>query len=267
MTGAAVCADPAHAGASETVQETTCRIIESAAQTSHIPVAVLTRLVWVESRFRAGVVSPAGAQGIAQFMPETAAERGLADPFDPEQAIPKAAGLLVDLNQQFGNIGLASAAYNAGAARVAGWLGGSGILPAQTQAYVFLVTGRPADDWAALGRQPDRATADAGPTSCIDITSAFRDEDGAEPAPVAPWGVQLSGNFSKAIALASFERARHRFTAILGDMQPMVIGTRLRSRGTRPFYRVLVPAASRGEADQVCRRITAGGGACVALRT
>jgi hypothetical protein len=47
----------------------------------------------------------------------------------------------------------------------------------------------------------------------------------------------------------------------------MIIGTRLRSRGTRPFYRVLVPASSRTEADQVCHAIMMAGGACVALRS
>ena len=51
------------------------------------------------------MVSPAGAQGIAQFMPGTARERGLADPFDPEQAIPKAAEFIAHLSEQFGNLG------------------------------------------------------------------------------------------------------------------------------------------------------------------
>jgi len=49
------------------------------------------RLIWKESRFDIKAVSPAGAQGVAQFMPATAKRRGLADPFDPEQAIPASA--------------------------------------------------------------------------------------------------------------------------------------------------------------------------------
>ena len=49
-------------------------------------------------------------------MPKTADERGLANPFDPEEAIPKSAELLADLKQRFGNLGLAAAAYNAGPA-------------------------------------------------------------------------------------------------------------------------------------------------------
>ena len=54
---------------------------------------------------------------------------------------------------------------------------------------------------------------------------------------------------------------------VLGDMQPMVIGRLLRSRGTRRFYQVRLPAASRAEADALCRRIHAAGGACLALRS
>lgn len=267
VSAVAVRADPAHAKSTETIEETACWIVESAAHSSHVSVGLLTRLVWVESRFQAGVTSPAGAQGIAQFMPETAAERRLADPFDPEQAIPVAAKLLADLYRQFGNIGLATAAYNAGPTRVASWLGGSSSLPLQTQAYVFILTGRTAEDWAANTREAARAGGPADGQSCIDVTAALRTAEGADQSPIAPWGVQLAGNFTKAIALASFERARQRYSGILGSLRPMIIGTQLRSRGTRPFYRVLLPASSRAVADQVCHAITARGGACVALRT
>src|SRR5258708_37684223 len=65
-----------------TSDEASCRVIETAARSSQLPVAVLTKLLWFESRFQVGAVSPVGAQGIAQFMPATANERGLGDPFD-----------------------------------------------------------------------------------------------------------------------------------------------------------------------------------------
>jgi hypothetical protein len=141
----------------------------------------------------------------------------------------------------------------------------TGYLPAQTQGYVLTLTGRTAEDWAAAGRDPH--DKDAKPQSCIEITVALRGEDRDEQPPIAPWGVQLAGNFSKAIALASFDRARQRYLARLGDLPPMVIGTRLRSRGTRRFYRVFLPASSRAEADQLCHLITAAGGPCIALQT
>jgi hypothetical protein len=260
-------AETAHSNSSGVVTEAACRIIEEAARASHIPVALLTRLVWTESRFRADAISPKGAQGIAQFMPGTAAERGLLNPFDPEQAIPKAAKLLADLTQQFGNLGLAAAAYNAGANRVADWLAGSGSLPAETQLYVLIVSGRSAEDWAADRRQSVHSAEPEDQQSCSEITAALRSEENTDLAPIAPWGVQLSGNFSKPIALASFERARQRYSRIIGDLQPMIIGSVLRSRGTRRFYRVLLPAASRAQADRLCNAILAQGGACVALRS
>jgi hypothetical protein len=249
----------------ETTEEAVCRMVDSAATSAGLPVGLLTRLIWTESRFRSNVTSSAGAQGVAQFMPETAAERGLIDPYDPEQAIPQAARLLVDLEQQFGNIGWATAAYNAGPARVASWLGHSGSLPYETQVYVFTLTGRTVEDWAAAGRQTRVGGDD--PRSCIDVTAALRADERADEPPMAPWGVQLAGNFSKAIALASFERARQRYSSIVGAFQAMVVGATVRSRGTRRFYRVLIPAASRSEAEKVCQVILAAGGACVALRS
>ncbi len=71
-------------------------MIESAARDHGLPVEFFARVIWQESRFRADAVGPVTrnghrAQGMAQFMPATAAERGLLDPFDPVQALPKSA--------------------------------------------------------------------------------------------------------------------------------------------------------------------------------
>jgi hypothetical protein len=67
------------------------------------------------------------------------------------------------------------------------------------------------------------------------------------------------------LALAAFNRARSRYAPVIGETRPMIIGRLLRSRGTRPFYQVRLPAASRAVAEQLCGRIQAAGGACVAL--
>ena len=243
------------APALEPVDHAVCRLIETAARDNGLPVEFMTRVVWRESSFRAAVVSPAGAQGIAQFMPQTARARGLADPFDPEQAIPKAARLLADLRQQYGGLAGAAAAYNAGPGRAASWLRGDAPLPAETRAYLHFVTAGGDDDET---------------TSCLGVIAELRRGRGgeeAEPAPLAPWGVQLSGNFSKTLALASFDRARQRYAAAIGEVQPMIIGRLLRSRGTRRFYQVRVPAPTRQVAEALCGRIQAIGGACVAMRT
>jgi len=254
----------------ETIGQALCRMVEKAAREHGLPVDFFTRLIWQESSFRTGVVSPAGAQGIAQFMPGTAAERGLADPFDPEQAIPKSAELLAHLVQRFGNLGLAAAAYNAGPARVAAWLGGRGGLPAETRDYVQIITSRSVEDWVEnhVGNTDGEGAAAPAQQTCLQLTASLRRSGRGSmiaEAPLAPWGVQLAGNFSKARALASFARARQSYAAILGDIRPMVIGTRLRSRGTRAFYRVRVPAATRAVANELCNKIRSVGGSCIVL--
>lgn len=264
---------------SETIDQALCRMIEDAAAAHGMPVDFFTRLIWQESSFRPGVSSGAGAQGVAQFMPGTAAERGLANPFDPEQAIPKSAELLADLRHRFGNLGLAAAAYNGGPARVEAWLAGRGSLPGETRNYVSAITGRLADDWAdeARGAKP-AAPAQEGPsTRCLILVAAFRRgtdrrmiEAYAGPidvSPIAPWGVQVAGNFSKTQALAAYARARTRHAAILSDVAPMVIGTRMLSRGTRAFYRVRIPASTRAAATDICDRLRKQGGACVVLKS
>jgi soluble lytic murein transglycosylase-like protein len=101
----------------------------------------LPGLIWRESLFDPDAVSHKGAEGIAQFMPGTAEERGLADAFDPAQAIAASAAFLSDLYAQFGSLGLAAAAYNAGPTRIETWLSGAGTLPLETQEYVHFVIG------------------------------------------------------------------------------------------------------------------------------
>nr|MBF6621240.1 transglycosylase SLT domain-containing protein [Patulibacter sp.] len=83
-----------------------------------VSAAMLSAQLKAESNFDPRAVSSAGAQGIAQFMPGTAAGVGLRNPFDPAQAIPAQAELMARLLRRFGSVPLALAAYNAGEGRV-----------------------------------------------------------------------------------------------------------------------------------------------------
>ena len=139
--------------------EDVCRIIAREARRRVLPPDFLARLIWRESLFDPNAISPKGAQGIAQFMPGTARERGLADPFVPHEALQASAYLLADLRDRFGNLGLAAAAYNAGPNAVAKWRAGTNILPVETQDYVMFITGRAVDDWSRARRQPSNARA------------------------------------------------------------------------------------------------------------
>ncbi len=92
-------------------------ILRSAAHWG-VPPALMAGQLMAESGFDPDAGSPAGAQGIAQFMPSTAASYGLTDPYDAVAAIDAEAHLMHDLLQQFGSPELALAAYNAGPAPV-----------------------------------------------------------------------------------------------------------------------------------------------------
>ena len=269
-SGRGALAEP-HEPASDDALATLCGIVEDSAKAQGLPVNFFTRLIWRESAFQPRAVSPAGAQGVAQFMPGTASERGLADPFDPAAAIPASAKLLADLSLRFGNLGLAAAAYNAGPNALSKWLDGEGALPFETQDYVRAITGHDVEEWR--GMIPPSSSAPGPVEPCVVAIGRLRVARGPSGGPAvvsglfAPWGVQLSASFSKGSALRAFARARHDYASVIGDMQPFVLGSVLRSRGWRPFYRVRLPAQTGGEAKRLCDKIQAVGGACAVLRS
>lgn len=125
-----------------------CTLLMSSAKENTLPIGFFANLIWQESRFVRTAVSSAGALGVAQFMPAVAESVGLRNPFDPREALPASARLLKVLHSQFGNLGLAAAAYNAGPKRVLDWLAKRSGLPRETRHYVLTVTGRPAEHWA-----------------------------------------------------------------------------------------------------------------------
>jgi Transglycosylase SLT domain/D-alanyl-D-alanine carboxypeptidase/Putative Flp pilus-assembly TadE/G-like len=114
-------------------------LIVKAAQRWSVSAHLLAAQLYAESNFNPFARSPAGAQGIAQFMPGTAAALGLADPYDPEASIDAQAHLMRDLIGRFGSVPLALAAYNAGPGAVAA----CGCIPPypETRAYVMRILG------------------------------------------------------------------------------------------------------------------------------
>jgi predicted secreted protein len=259
--------------------ESICLLIESAAAANGLPVEFFARVIWRESHYNPNAVGPLTrsgerAQGIGQFMPGTAAERRLLDPFDPVEALPKAAEFLRDLRNQFGNLGLAAAAYNAGPQRVRGWLAGHHTLPRETRNYVTAVTGRGADEWAALGATPrEQHTPPAPPCNELNViikrapnTFVAELERHVAEGVARPWGVQLSAGFSRDKSVTIYAAIERKYRTVLAGHDPMIIRARLLTRGNSAFYQVRAGAGTRGEADKLCTGLRAAGGHCLVLR-
>lgn len=244
-----------------------CHLIEKAAREASLDPHFFARLIWRESLFDPAALSPKGAQGIAQFMPDTADLRGLANPFDPEQALPASARYLAELRDTFGNIGLAAAAYNGGEARMARYVAQGGDLPDETRAYVTAITGHSAQDWRDSPPKSIDLTlkGDTFEAGCLALaTTRGRGETTAEPPP-PPWGVVIASNRDRAGARLQVDRLRNRYGDVLaGETVHYTRGRRLgMSRG---LLVAQVGRESKAEAEKFCSRLRATGADCVVLR-
>lgn len=259
-------------------RESMCLMIESAARASNLPLEFFARVIWQESRFQPSAVGPVTrsgerAQGIAQFMPGTAAERSLLDPFDPVKALPKSAEFLAELRDQFGNLGLAAAAYNAGPRRVQDWLAGKGGMPSETRAYVAAITGSSVETWRDATGHAEPAPR--GALGCRELIALLKQapnpfvaglEQRVKIGAASPWGVQLAAGFSRDAAMAMYARAIKRLASVVGSRDPELLGSILRTRGTHMFYQVRIGADTRAAADALCGQIRRAGQACLVLR-
>jgi hypothetical protein len=147
-------------------------------------------------------------------------------------------------------------------------------MPQETRNYVSAITGTTVDDWATAGRNgktPDRPPA----TSCRELMALLKRapnsfvtqlEQHVTLAATKLWGVQLAAGFSRDKALAMYSRAIKRLSAVIGNQDPSLLSSRMRSRGTQMFYQVRIGADTRPAADDLCNRIRRAGGACFVLR-
>jgi hypothetical protein len=263
-------------GAPSAATESLCLLLESAASANDLPLEFFVGLIWKESRFAPDAIGPLTrsgqrARGIAQFMPGTAAERGLLDPLDPIAALPKSAEFLRDLRGEFGNLGLAAAAYNAGPRRVREWLAGTGGMPAQTRDYVSSITGRTVEDW----RGAKDGVAPAASAPCPEMVARLGHapntfvaslEQHVSSGIARPWGVELAAGFSRAGVLKTYAALETKHRADLAGADAIVLRAPFRSRGTREFYQVRIGADTRSDAVRMCQKLHAAGAACLVLR-
>ncbi len=257
-----------HCIALDTYLDDVCGLIETASDEVGIDTGFFARLLWKESLFDATAISPAGAQGIAQFMPGTAVLRGLADPFNPAEAIFASATYLAELSERFGNLGLAAAAYNGGEARMERFLANSDtILPGETQDYVASITGHTARAWRDTPPETVDYRLDGETpfeTACLTQAEGRSIREFRDPVP--PWGVIVAAARRPGTAEVFAERARSDSAGILDGVEVNIVRAALPGRGSGRQYTAQVPAQSRDEARALCRRLQARGGFCLVTR-
>lgn len=172
-------------------------MIDAAAARTGLPPALLAAQMNQESRFNPGAVSPAGAGGLMQIMPDTAAQPGYgvqpisdAERFDPGKSVEFGANYMGQLLQEFGgNVEHALAAYNWGPGNAKKWVAAGADpakLPAETRNYVqtimsdFRATGAGSGVGVAPGAAPPPA-----PGAVVTQGTTFNGQRYAPAGPVA----------------------------------------------------------------------------------
>jgi hypothetical protein len=246
-----------------------CRRLEEAALDNGLPVEFFARVIWQESHFNARAVSPKGAAGIAQFMPKTASWHGLADPFDPIQALRHSAAYLRELRDQFGNLGLAGAAYNAGPGRVSEWLASHRSLPGETRNYVTRVTGRAANEWASPSPPKDAEASIPRAIPCTQLANLIlppNEEAQHVPDHIPRWGVWVAAHLLEDKAWAMYREREKRFASLIVGRTPVVLHRQLPGMGIAKRYIIAIADDNRAPLDSLCVKLTAADLPCDVMR-
>lgn len=247
-----------------------CRTIELLANSHTVPPAFFARLIWRESLFRPEAVSHKGAEGIAQFMPSTARQRGLGNSFHVIDALDASAAYLKELHDRFGNYGFAAAAYNAGENGFARFLS-NGRLPIETRDYVFAITGALVETWRDA--PPDIAAPALDGTLAFQAACTKLADTRIMNEPVltgsadwAPWGVQLAAHYRPTVVDRLFTRAVIGLPSPLNEERALIVRQRGGNFGYRPRYAARIGRETRNEATKLCAAIKAAGIPCTVFR-
>ena len=245
-----------------------CTAIERAATHHKLDPHFFARLLWKESLFEPGAISPVGAQGIAQFMPGTAAMVGLDDPFNPAKAIEASARYLKQLSDGFGNLGLAAVAYNGGENRAARFKAQGGNLPWETQDYVQAITGKDAWVWRdnppeALDIRLDKERSFYA--ACVALASSRKLREFKTKDHAWPWGVIVATHPSQSGVTSQVSRLNRQLRPILGGKRVSYVRRKI-SGGPRRVYTAQIGYSSKSEAHAFCSRLRSVGGRCLVLK-
>ncbi len=247
-----------------------CRTIGHFAEVHGVPAAFFARLIWRESLFRPEAVSPKGAEGIAQFMPDTARQRGVGNTFDVIEALDASAAYLKALETRFGNFGFAAAAYNAGENGFARFLS-KGRLPIETRDYVFAITGNIVETWRdappdVAAPELDEALPFQEACTVLAETRRMNEPVLAGSADWAPWGVQLAAHYRPSVVDHLFRRAIGGLPAPLNAERALIVRQRGGNFGYRTRYAARIGRETREEATKLCAAIRAAAVSCTVFR-
>lgn len=235
----------------------TCNAIQIFADRHGLNRDFFARLIWQESRFDQNALSHADARGIAQFIPSTAALRGLQDPYNPADALEHSAQYLAEMVKRYGNEGLAAIGYNGGERRAEGFLVGKG-LAQETVDYVPIITGLPAEAWRdAPPKAPDFRLSKKQPflTACYEMAAKRRITPlrltPAKPV-LKPWGVQVAFGTSTAKAQSKAKAQTASCRARVSGQRLDMVFKKNRVSGRKGFYFAQYGADTRKDAQRLC---------------
>lgn len=244
----------------------TCNAIEGFALRHGLDPHFFARLIWQESRFDPNALSPAGARGIAQFMPHTAKRRGLSDAYNPAEALAHSARYLAEMTARYGNLGLAAVGYNGGEARAEGLIAGTGSLARETVDYVRIITGVPYPDWLEYPVPvPDLRLSKVLPfdKACFALARSRRMTALTPIAPrVKPWGIQMAFGTSKTTARASFKEMTRACARLVKGEAPDLVFKKSRAAPNGGYFMVRLGRRDRDQAMKDCDAFRNSGCIC-----
>lgn len=260
--GHAHCIRPAH------FVYDTCNAIAVFADRHKLDRNFFARLIWQESRFDPNALSPANARGIAQFIPSTARLRGLADPYNPADALEHSAQYLAEMTNKYGSLGLAAIGYNGGEGRAEGFINGKG-LASETVNYVPIITGLAAEDWRDTpDAAPDMRLSKTEPflTACYAMAQKRRITPLEKPEPrIQPWGVQVAFATSKSRALARVKERTKSCRRSVRNERALLTFKKNRVSGKKGYYFAQFGRNDRKGAQQLCNAMRRSGCICLVV--
>ncbi len=245
----------------------TCQIIADTAWRHTLDAGFFARLLWQESRFDPNALSPAGAQGIAQFMPGTAQLRGFADAYNPAEAMERSAHYLAELVQRYGNPGLAAVAYNGGERRADGFTKDGKGLAQETYDYVRIITGLSAERWRDEPPKDHVFDLEAGKPFLPACLAMAKGRKVSPLGPrIRPWGVQLAFGKTPTEARTNVARLTARCAARVKRAGVEYVTVPNRVRGQPPYHLGRIARDTKRGAQDMCLKLRRDGCICRVLR-